>query len=499
MPDELLIMSVQTNPQVAGVSNVSYNPVTGNLESPPGTPISVGGATWLKKNVRLNPQAMSVMASAPTVTASQTNTLSAGQFFAAANGDASAAVGDGAFNLFRSAYYQALGSSYPAYFYITSLTFTQGSPSAYANLTTQLSFRHTGSRFAIFLSGNGASMLVKVDGQFVSLTPTALANDGNLYYVLVDFSSAVADRRIDILMFGAALGGVYTDQTDSMRPASQRGPKVVVLNDSFGEGTGNEVSQLYSWITYFAEYLGWDNVVSSAVGATGLLAGALPKVPYGARAARDVAALFPDAVYVKPSINDNGYTPAQMVAAAQALIATVNAAGCYPTWIFGSPTINGGAGVITGNSRAQNVALRNWAKGAGYLYLDSIEMPYETMLTPQATTCPGITALNATSVVTAVPLVPGGTYKFNDGTAFFVHSVSGTTSTVDKINAAQAAGATVTQCGPTYLTGTGHATATTGWGSCDLEVAADGTHPLNRGHRDLGYTDANLLLRAIAV
>ena len=499
----IIIDSTTTPHTVLGISDGAGG-FTGGLTPDQVTAVqalvSGGGNFILGRNsaVRLNSQALSVMASPPTVASSTTNALASGQFTGLVNGNATPLLGNNVLTLFRNAYYRLRGVGYPGYFYLEADTFTQGSPSAYSSLTGALSFLFTGAAFSISLAGTGQSVFIKVNGAFISLTPTTLASDGGLYFLNVSGLTS-GNNRIDILTSGAlSIGGVWAGLTDAITPAPRRGPRVVVAGDSFEEGTGNEVNSFWSWLTYAAEYLGWDDVIASAVGGTGLLAGALPKVPWTARAARDFGGVGADVLWIKQSINDSGYTAAQVVAALAATITSANtAAGKSLDVIISSPTVNGGAAKVTQLQRQQNAACKAFAAANNYIYLDSMEMMLDSSITPSSAVLNSAVSANAVSLATTPALTAGATYKFLDGTAFYVFSVSGSTATIDGCINAQASGATLTQCGANYLTGTGKVGATTGKGSADVAVAADGTHPRDFGHRLLGWTEANLLVNAI--
>lgn len=429
---------------------------------------------------------VTVMPTPPTVTSGTTNTLSAGQRWAATNSAnaGSQQFGASAISLFRGGYWEA-GPAFPDNQGLISRNLTG---SAIPSQVNQASFLHTGSRFNVQIKGL-SRVLIKIDGQFTSLTPVSIPNDGNFYHILVELGS-VATRRVDVLMYNARFGGVWTDLTDVVEPAPRRGLRTFVVGDSFGEGTGNEVHDIWSWITYLAEYLGWDDVTASAVGGTGLLT--TPgggKVVFGDRIQRDVLDLIPQGepalVWIALSINDSSFTATQLGTALTNLFNTIQASGKNPIVVVSSPSINTGVGFINPNSVLQNNVARTLTEARGFTYVDDLQQPLTTGFTTAqrvVTTTTGAVATNATTVTTGIPLMQGSTYEFADGTAFFVRSVSGNTATVDRISAAQASGAQVFVRGSCYLTGSGRVGALAGWGICDLAVSSDGVHPSNLGH-----------------
>jgi lysophospholipase L1-like esterase len=441
-----------------------------------------------------------VMASPPTVTESTTNTLSAGQRWAATN-NASAPnqlFASGAFSIWRGGYWD-IGAAFPDREGIQAKNITNGA--TFSTLVNQVSFIHTGSRFAVQVK-QGSSVLIKVDDEFVTLTPLAIGAGGSFTYVLVDFSGVVATRRIDVLLYNSRFGGIWTDLVASIEPAVRRGLKTFFVGDSFSEGSGNEVSPMWSWCNYVAEYLGLDDATVSGLGATGLIAATAPKVPYIGRIQRDVLDLMPGdetcLLWISLSINDSGSTAEAVGTALNALLDTVDASGKKPIIIISSPTINKGIGDVPANQRLQNETAKAIAASRGCFFVDDIEQALNVQFTQTSTTTTAAVLVNATTVQTAFALIAGATYEFADGTCFFVRSVSGTTATVDKINVAQDSGATVIMRGSCYLTGTGRVGSTAGWGICDLAVSSDGTHPTNTGHKLKAKVDAIALSSALS-
>ena len=124
-----------------------------------------------------------VMQSPPTVSSGTTNNLSTGQRWAATN---SANAGTqqfagSAFSLFRGGYWSA-GPAFPDNQGVVSNDLTGN---FIPSLVNQASFIHTGSRFSVQVKGL-SQILVKVNDEFVSLTPTNIPLDGNFHFVMVD-------------------------------------------------------------------------------------------------------------------------------------------------------------------------------------------------------------------------------------------------------------------------------------------------------------------------
>ena len=433
-----------------------------------------------------------VMASPPTVTSSTTNSLSAGQRWAATN-NASAPnqlFASSAYSIWGGGYWDT-GAGFPDNQGIVARNITNGA--SFTSLVNKVAFIHTGTRFNIQVKG-GASVLIKVNDEFTSLTPTTTPSDGNFYHVLVDFGATTDTRRVDVWLYNCRFGGVWTDLVSVIEPAQNRSIKTFFVGDSFSEGSGNELSPMWSWCNYLSEYLGLDDVTVSGLGATGFVAAPPPKVPFGQRIQRDVLDLMPAGetclLWLSLSINDSSFTAAQVSAAINAVLDTVAASGKNPIVVLSSPTINKGIGDVPANQRQQNDAARDIASRRGCIWVDDVEQVTNLQFAQVNTTTTAAVSANATTVQTARALIPGCSYEFDDGTAFFVRSVSGTTATVDRISDAEPSGANVTMRGSCYLTGTGRVGSTAGWGICDTAVSSDGTHPTNQGHQLKAVVDS---------
>lgn len=271
-------------------------------------------------------------------------------------------------SFFRGGYWAQCGTAWPNTEFMSSYCITQGTPSQYANQHFQLSFMHYGSSFTLYHKGNGTDYVIKVNDRLVSGMPYNPPSDGFRYYTLVDFAGVADVRRIDIQGRHWDLGGVYCAASDGVAPAPKRGPNgVIILGDSFLEGAGNELSPLLSYGWYFAEYMGWDDVVMSALGQTGLISAPSPKVNFPTRAARDVAGLNPEQLIVVQSINDHTQTPTDVVTAAALLVSNLAAAGWAKTGVsFVSPSISTGRPYLTPNVVAQSAAMAAWCASQSY-------------------------------------------------------------------------------------------------------------------------------------
>lgn len=258
----------------------------------------------------------SVMASPPTVT------VGAGNGSSSISGST---IRD-AVNLNSKPGFQWLGSK-PIFG--TFDTFTNAADSGYITSSTPprrlaFEFETDADQFEVRLvpkDSSAAKYRLWVDGQFVTADPqSAVPSPVAPFYLLVNFGSR-ANRRIRVETAYCELVGLYAHPTctfwGSCRPI---GPKVVVIGDSFGEGTGS-AWWWDSWEMWAGRLLGW-NIIPSAVGGTGYTydGGGGGKVKFEDRFTADVVPIDPDIVMFSGGINDKDrVTGAQLQAAAESL------------------------------------------------------------------------------------------------------------------------------------------------------------------------------------
>lgn len=455
----------------------------------------------------VNPSAMSTMDSPPVITLGAINPLESGQAFSISNDSIISGNRDFSspnVSIFGGGYFQLFGVSGGQEQVIISNNVTSRTTPAYIPSTIRLSFVMTGSTFAIKvrpLAGYGTQLMIKVNGEFLSLTPTTLVDDNTIQYASVDFGSSKT-RRIDVLGFKLMFGGVFVSLQDTVTAAERNGPKLFMIGDSFSEGAGNELGGSLSFPVYMQEYLGIDDLTLSSVGGTGLLRGDSGKANYQYRFQRDIVDLLPmdevSIVWISLSINDNLYTTAEVSTALNSLIDMLDASGKDFRLFVSSPTIADGAGLMPEILIQHNEALNLLVLSRGHIFIDEITMPIGR-LPAVSTTITASCDANAKTITTTNNLIAGCNYRFDDGTLFFVRSTntSTRTATVDNIRNAQVNGANITQVGSTYLTGGGKVNFPNGWGNCDFAVSSDSLHPTNFGHKLKGLNCANLLVRSI--
>lgn len=429
-----------------------------------------------------------VVASPPTVGFSSTNALSAGRLWPPiTTPDATPAV--------QTTPYAVTGAFNPTYFgtgVFANQVIVWKSVNYKSVLTAnivRIIFQHVGSRFTAFFKGiaGGANLLAKIDGQYLSLTPQAVPGDGGFYYWDFDFGSS-ASREIEILTSTSQFGGIFTAATDTILPGQLRGPRTVILSDSYGEGTGATYSTMSCMWLRAMDALGWNNFYLSAVGGTGLLSNASgTKYNYYERFLTDVVPVSPDLVIVQGSLNDDGFTTNQVSTQAQAIIALCNQYLPNAQIMFTSQCLRHGATANGASPFLRGAAFQAAVTAAGGIYADITTMPLQG--TPLTNVLHSNASQFATSLSLNSPALIGAHYAFADGTRFMVRNCTGSdpgpyTVTTDDggIQAAQTAGAALTQVGDSPMSGNGHTGATTGFGNSDVLLGADDTHPTQLGH-----------------
>ena len=459
---------------------------------------------------QLQPRIMAptVMAVPPTVTTGVTATLARKWYASSGSGSyklASSPRG-GVFTPSR-----CLAES--ATLAVTSgLHVTPGTAGQTATGMLQVSFIHDGSDIELAVY-NATGMLIRVDGEYVSFTPTTVA--ATTTYVKLAFGSR-KPRRIDVIGHGLSFIGACTGWTDMLYPAPVRGPRVLCFGDSFTQ------PDVQSWHSWFADCMGWDDVWAAGVGGTGYFAtnaGAAKK--FRDRIASDAIAYSPDIVMVLGSLNDLGAAAATVQSEASALVGQIKDAlpACL---VVGGYNATGGIEKMTAAALDGMDATRDGFLAGGGVWLNPIEMPLGFSGPAPASTVfaavpagragnggtpatvnvtnSGIPANTAVSPATTNLPFAGAVVEVGTGAVrerFHVTAI-GQTSVIyygfdGTLQYAHAVGEPMTMKGPSYLTGKGKVGTVTGFGNADLFVSADGVHPSPDGHRALAQVQATML------
>lgn len=439
-----------------------------------------------------------VMASPPTITAAVATSMGAGyQHYPFGYSSAAAVFSPTCFHpssLSANATDQCLSAD--------NVT-TNAAGTTFGGNTFRYSFIHTGRYFELQMqSGAARTFLVKIDGQYVSLTPTTDAVNNFFQY-----DCGTSDRRrIDVIGFATnsvalALNGVNIDATDSIFKAPVRGPKTILMSDSFG---ANNNGFPYA----FAEFLGWDDVWGSGVGGTGYTVdnGGVATT-FAGRVQHDVIQYNPGVVGIIGSVNDDSSSYNAIYAAAYSLYTTLKAA-LPNALIFASPSASKGVDGYTTGMLNNKLAKKNAAAAAGIYWVDICEQPMSR--TPLS----GLVKFTSNSGAAVVYLdqawdgalsvgLTGATISLNnDQERHLILSTqinSGFTQAnlMGNLLNTQAVGNTWSVIGPSYLTGLGKVGATTGAGNCDLYVSNDGIHPSADGQIEKGKALASTLINVV--
>lgn len=397
------------------------------------------------------------------------------------------------------------GTNYVRYASMSNPTSTGGPTFAHWNHA----FWHNGSQLEIrILQGSGLSVRVWVNGQLVQAAPITFSAGSNIDgYVLLTFASR-ANRRIEIEAVGGTWGGVVTPIADNITPAAVRGPLVLIVADSFGEGA-NGVGAHSSFIRRFARRTGWHRTISSAVGGTGYLntgAAGSGRTNVRPRLAADVYPFNPDIVIWTVGGNDiasftasaTGTEAAACFAAVAANLPKTKQIVCSP--IIGSGPRNWGSG---SNVIPTRDAIQAAAVAAGLPFLDALQpaIPGGAI----SGTIQSTAGLNSTTINLGSTIIPVGSTVNIGGVGVEYNVITGVSGAAGSFNhtlqfglkAVRNAGTVVTQVGEALLTGTGTSAAPTGDGNSDFLVGSDAVHPTKEGQDVFGDWLAAAVARTV--
>jgi hypothetical protein len=366
---------------------------------------------------------------------------------------------------------------------------------------------YTGKKLAFILPGSSPLFWLKVDDKYLALSPnTSIPSDGSEYYVSIDFGS-VQTHRVEVLGV-LAFGGVWIETTGTLMAAPKRGPRVIVCGDSITEGAGYHASGGgLSFVQFFSEFLGWDDVWQSGVGATGYLntSPGSGKVKLRDRLATDVVAFAPEIVVLACGINDGAYTYSQIQAEIQACVNQLKTALPSTDIVIASPLRSQGLGTTDASAYPAYFAAFDVASANSLKFLDAWHQPMQSGKGVQLPISRAA-SLGATQVYfgagSPAPTV-GGTYTLPNGYSFVVKTVAGGfgsewVANIDYLPIAVTVGQVATRDGDAFLTGAGKFGSPSGWGNADVMKSADGTHPTFLGHVGWGVCYGRLFAAAFS-
>lgn len=385
--------------------------------------------------------------------------------------------------------------------------------SARSALGQQWSFIHDGDRLELQIRTNPSGFLIRVDNRFVSLDPHQC---DDFAYVTLDFGS-VGTRRIDIISYKLGFVGAYTGPTDAIWAANLRGPRTIVMGDSF------TTPDPTNWTSWFAHAMGWDDVWASGVGATGFVAdasGTAPAIPD--RVLADIVPYRPEVVFLSAALNDFGNSAAVVEAAVARTVALIreNLPG---TLVVGGANTAYGIEMWPAITLDLIDAIRSGMEAEGGHFISPVEMPFAfagqpagvngslllaapaghpgnngspaTVSYPNGFKCDTSTSdpLSYLRVGSTVEIGTGATRERVVITSTAQHLGDTVYGFDGTLRYAHAAGEPVREVGPCAVTGRGSPASPTGWGTSDRYVGSDGFHYGPAGHRALGTINASLL------
>jgi hypothetical protein len=188
---------------------------------------------------------------------------------------------------------------------------------------------HYGTRINFGLAGYGGGgagqVRFKINGQYVSRTPTTFTNAA---WIGLDFTTAAA-REIELeLSTACGIAFVQYDKTDSVweAPMARGGPRLYVLGDSFALGSDTTYPDYNGFVQILGERLGCEDLFRDAAGGTGYAKTNGTGTNYQSRVTGNwpivTAAGGADLALVFGSVNDDA-SQATVQAAAAAVYATL--------------------------------------------------------------------------------------------------------------------------------------------------------------------------------
>ncbi|RCL84560.1 MAG: SGNH/GDSL hydrolase family protein [Microbacterium sp.] len=420
-----------------------------------------------------------VMSTPPTVGAlSATSAIGSGigaAFNGRVEGVSSSALNRSRFN-FYAGKITSLGTGFPDYQFAKARYLTD--PSAGNGGPGAVEFLYDGASFEFVSKGAGQKVLIVVDGEYVSKTPTTFTIDGSTYYLPVTFATA-KPRKIRIeFLDQVILGFVRFEATATLTAPRTSAPFMMIAGDSFSEGVGGGYSNVPWWRT-FADALGIPNVWSASLGGTGWLkTGPSGRATIRGRMATDVYPYAPDILVLAAGINDASVPYSEAAIKTEVLATIADVRENLPNTLLVVVDTFASGGV------EKNVSLIPIHKGikaacteASVPFLSVFELPM--LGVPFSTTLAANANAGATSISLAAPVAQQTTLDLGTERRV-VTALSGSgpyTATVTALTYAHASGDPVSVVGGSLWTGTGRVGATTGVGNSDRLVASDNTHP----------------------
>lgn len=188
------------------------------------------------------------------------------------------------------------GSCNGAYAYVSG---------AYEGGGVVIEIMYDGANIDFATYGQNGPIQVLVDG--VATGPFQyVPGDGNFYNVNVSFNGVRAVRRLTFRTGSECLGFNISPTETIWRSSRQLGPRLIVMGDSYTEGTGANLGEGFPAV--LGRVLGLEDTWTSGSGGTGYLANGSPGAPgrytFRQRVQTDIIAYNPQIVVICGGIND---------------------------------------------------------------------------------------------------------------------------------------------------------------------------------------------------
>lgn len=376
----------------------------------------------------------------------------------------------------------------------------------YTSITSGFKFSHSDRyvELRVFPTANG-NFDVKINNEYISASPIA-ATTGGFKYFYIDFGSSYKKDIEIIVDKNITFSGALTSQTGSISyPSETRGPRTIIVGDSFVEGYLSTYNGLSSWSGLMGDYLGWDDVWSSGLGSTGYITKA-SKATYRERLVHDVVENNPDVVIFTGGINDIYSFCTYESVYDECMLLFSQAKQLMPNALIVvfSPFFIKGFSTTSYRKYLDNAwtAIKKAANDTNCIYIDILEQPLPQYVTPISGVLSEATLANATTFKSNTMFGVKSSVTIEDDRAE-IAAVSGAsapftyTLSTGVLFDAHASGTDIKTVGNSYLTGSGKVGATTGYGCCDIVVGSDGTHYTDYGHRYLASVCASALITAL--
>ena len=383
---------------------------------------------------------------------------------------------------------------------------TNASGSARQNQTYRYVMEFDGTDIEFENQSAGGTYWIKVNDEYIDPVGTTLASDAIVRNIKVTFAARTA-CRIEWISTTLALRSVYVNATAGLFPGAVRGPRCIMMQDSFGASSGC-VQRVV------ADMLGWDDVWSSSVGGTGLIAtNAGAAQNFGQRLAADVLAYSPRVLWVVGSVNDDSLDAATVAAALLDLRNRFVASNPTGIFVWSDNASNGPSSWIITKNLKRNACKAALSGLQNTYVVDILEAPIYTRDANPSGVLRNAAAVNNTTLALYGQQTIGGwpqagsVIKIDDeylevksgaftgsdaGRYYFTVQIDGA------VKQAHLAGATWAEVGASYITGSGSAGTPSGFGSSDVyRISSVDIHPTVSGVVAMGKALASAASRIL--